>query len=321
MKLLSESLRGGNTHRRVSYLVHFYLLQSHVVTECPCFSPENAAAICSKKRSLYYFLQNNGRDWVLGDEHRIQQILANVITNAIKYTCQGSIQLIASWHGDQIQFECVDTGPGIPKGEQDKLFQRFIKRGGAPGTGLGLAIAKHLVDMIGGNIRFDSDPSVKAGTTCIVRLSLPECDTPDRLPENRDPTTVLEQALNILIVDDIKMNRTMLKRRILKGIAPNARCVEAATGEEAIEMCATQKFDVIIVDQYMAEAGGVMLGTDTVFALRRIKVDALIIGCSGNELGEEFTTAGADCVWTKPVPSNTEIIHLWRGFISVKGRA
>ena len=115
--------------------------------------------------------ETKGRDWVIGDSHRVQQVITNVVTNAIKYTVSGKIQLYMGWEGDKVKFECADTGPGIPKNQQEKLFQRFVQRGGAPGTGLGLAIAKHLVDLTGGSIRFDSDPAVKAGTTCVVYVS------------------------------------------------------------------------------------------------------------------------------------------------------
>lgn len=254
-------------------------------------------------------VDTGGRDWVLGDEHRFQQIFTNVVTNAIKYTFSGSIEMRLSWENGAIQFQCIDTGPGIPKNEQEKLFQRFVQRGGAPGTGLGLAIAKHLVDLTGGSIRFESDPSVCAGTTCIVVMPVELCDPPE-VQEEPD-ASLIEQPLRFLIIDDVKMNRMMLMRRIEKGIAPQCNISEARTGEEALEICGHEKFDVIIVDQYMEEAGGVMVGTDVVYAMRRMRIDSIIIGCSGNDLDEEFKDAGADWVWKKPMPTNREIIaHL-----------
>jgi CheY-like chemotaxis protein len=114
--------------------------------------------------------------------------------------------------------------------------------------------------------------------------------------------------LSFLIVDDMKMNRMMLKRRIMKGIAPNSSVREAATGEEALVICGKEQFDIIVVDQYMDEVGGVMVGTDVVYAMRRMRIKSIIIGCSGNDLDEEFREAGADWVWQKPVPSNRTII-------------
>jgi len=259
---------------------------------------------------------SKGNDFVLGDSHRIQQVMTNVVTNAIKYTVTGSITLTMGWEDGKMKFECIDTGPGIPKNEQEKLFQRFVQRGGAPGTGLGLAIAKHLVDLTGGSIRFESDPSVRAGTTCVVHMSLPLCDAPEAPVELS--TAMIEEPISFLIIDDIKMNRMMLKRRILKGIAPKATITEASTGEEALELCGMEKFDIVVVDQYMEEAGGVMVGTDVVFAMRRMRIESIIVGCSGNDMGTQFVEAGADFVWQKPMPSNAEIIQDLRKSLKIR---
>ena len=189
------------------------------------------------------------KEWVLGDSHRIQQIMTNVVTNAIKYTTSGYVKLLVEWEGFNVRFECKDTGPGIPIKEQKKLFERFVQRGGAPGTGLGLAIAKHLVDLTKGSIGFISDPSIRPGTSCVVLMPLRACDSPE--VENVMSEALLEESLSFLLIDDIAMNRTMLKRRILKGIAPNSIIKEASTGEEALKICSKQTFDVIVVDQYM----------------------------------------------------------------------
>lgn len=190
-----------------------------------------------------------GCDWVLGDAHRLQQVMTNVVTNAIKYTMTGSILITIGWIGNAVKFECIDTGPGIPRREQEKLFERFVQRGGAPGTGLGLAIAKHIVNLTGGVIRFESDPTVKPGTTCIVEMALPLCDAKESGKGENKGEKLFEEPLTFLIIDDVKMNRMMLKKRIQRGIAPNAIISEASTGEEAMKICAKDKFDVIVVDQ------------------------------------------------------------------------
>jgi hypothetical protein len=66
------------------------------------------------------------------------------------------------------------------------------------------------------------------------------------------------------------------------------------------------------MDQYMEEAGGTMLGTDTVMALKRLGISSLIIGCSGNDMEQKFKDAGATYVWKKPLPSNSTIIEQLR---------
>jgi PAS domain S-box-containing protein len=252
-------------------------------------------------------------DWMLSDSHRLQQIITNVITNAIKYTKQGHIKLIFYWDTETRDgvFECADTGPGIPKHQQESLFKRFVQRGGAPGTGLGLAIAKHLVELANGSIRFHSDPTVRPGTSCVVRAPFEKCLAPERVIANTSligDSQPVERECRILIIDDVRMNRTMLSKRISKKIAPNAIIKEAKNGEEALEIIETDRFDVIIVDQFMEESGGVLLGTELIAIMRENKVDSLIIGCSGNEIHDKFVDAGCQYVWGKPMPSNEESI-------------
>ena len=275
------------------------------------------------------------KEWVYGDFSRLQQVVTNLVSNAAKFTRKGSITIAASWEqrgankaeavGEEwVKLVCSDTGPGIPKDEQANMFNRFTTRGGAPGSGLGLAIARQLVELNGGTIHFESDPTVKLGTDCVVMLPLKVCHdmcepTPEAMKAAIENAVPLEASLKILLTDDIKMNRAMFKRRFQKCIAPNCIVTEAATGEDAIRMCQSQNFDIIVMDQYMQEAGGVMLGTDTIIALRRSHVDAVVIGCSGNDLDDKFTAAGADLVWKKPLPSNAAIIASLRHLLDARG--
>ena len=195
----------------------------------------------------------DGRDWVLGDSLRIQQVMTNIVTNAIKYTVSGSITLALGWDGDYVRFDCIDTGPGIPKDEQETLFERFVQRGGAPGSGLGLVFVKLFVDLMGGSIRFDSDPTIKPGTTFTVALPLAECSQPEEVVVPSQHIQPIESAIKIMIVDDIKVNRLMFIRRFQKSIAPNCVIVEASTGEEALKICENERFDVILVDHHMED--------------------------------------------------------------------
>ncbi|HEY4858169.1 MAG TPA: ATP-binding protein, partial [Xanthobacteraceae bacterium] len=99
-----------------------------------------------------------------GDERRITQVLLNLVGNAIKFTDQGEVAIKASSADGSFQVAVHDTGPGISKADQAKLFQQFqqadnsiTKRKG--GTGLGLAISKHIVEMHGGRIWLESAPA------------------------------------------------------------------------------------------------------------------------------------------------------------------
>jgi len=212
--------------------------------------------------------------------------------------------------GKFILFKCTDTGPGIPCVAQKQLFKRFVQRGGAPGTGLGLAIAKTFVDLMNGSICFQSDPTIKPGTTCLIKLPLPRCNAPDVIKES--PIKKIEEPLSFLIIDDITMNRSMLIHRIRHRIAPNAKFKQAVNGEEALEICNEEVFDVIVVDQFMEESGGKMLGTDVVAAMRKNGIKSMIIGCSGNDIEDVFKNVGSDWFWSKPIPSDTIILEQLR---------
>ena len=272
---------------------------------------------------LKVLVKTEKRDCVYGDVHRLKQVLNNLVNNSIKHTTQGYITLVAGWEDDLVRLEVQDSGPGIPVEEQDRVFDRFVTRGGAPGSGLGLTLCKKIVHLMNGSIHFESDPSTKPGTTCILLLPLQLCEREAPALSTLGISSVeaqpraIEESFSMLIVDDIRINRTMLIRRIRKGIAPNCSITEAATGEQALEICEKQTFDVIIMDNFMEQSGGILVGTDAIRQLRRSKVSSMIIGCSGNDLEASFLSAGADLVWSKPTPSNAEIIKQLRDGLNI----
>ena len=132
------------------------------------------------------------------------------------------------------------------------------------------------------------------------------------MDEGANNLNFIYKAIPIMIMDDIKMNQSMLQQRIMKAIAPNDIITTAEMGEQALEICRKQHFDVFFCDQYMEAAGGVLVGTDVIIAMRRNKVESFIIGCSGNDLTEMFFGAGANIVRGKRMPTNGEIIEQWR---------
>ena len=113
---------------------------------------------------------------VMGDPERIQQVIINIITNAIKYNKpQGSIAITGGTEGEQVYLRVEDTGIGVPKADVERLFERFYRVDKARsresgGTGLGLAIAKQIVETHGGHIGFDSE----YGKGSVVTLYLPQ---------------------------------------------------------------------------------------------------------------------------------------------------
>jgi PAS domain S-box-containing protein len=189
------------------------------------------------------------------DSARVRQILLNLVGNAVKFTEKGSVTLKASFADGQLQIEVRDTGPGIPDHQFDKLFKRFSQvdatsRRSHGGTGLGLAICKGLVDAMGGTIGARSKAG--EGATFSVRIPAGIVARPSA-PADDGPARAGFSDLRILVADDNKANRVLIGAMLQPfGMQPAL----AASGREAVEMAARERFDVILMDLHMPEMNG-----------------------------------------------------------------
>jgi PAS domain S-box-containing protein len=188
-------------------------------------------------------------DCVLVDPDRLRQILINLVGNAIKFTDQGSVRLAASYapRTGQLRVRVEDTGEGMTKAQQKKLFQRFsqvdassTRRHG--GTGLGLAISKGLVEAMGGAIGVNSKSGV--GSAFHFRIDAPVTEHPVRETDNVAVDSGLE-GLQVLLVDDNPMNRE-LARAVLQPFG--VEIFEGQDGMAAVAAAAARPFDVILMD-------------------------------------------------------------------------
>jgi signal transduction histidine kinase len=170
---------------------------------------------------LTLLVENNIPDRVTGDAGRLRQICINLVGNAIKFTQNGEVAVRVSKAADtggqpMIQFEIRDTGIGIDAETQKRLFQPFSQADNSirrkfGGTGLGLAISRHLVELLGGDVRLDSRPNV--GTTVTLRLPLPALEDAN-IDEFRPETRVSKpdvKGARILVVDDRATSRSVYK--------------------------------------------------------------------------------------------------------------
>jgi signal transduction histidine kinase len=124
---------------------------------------------------------------MLSDAKRVTQIVANLLSNALKFTEKGSITVNAERAGDRVRIAVCDTGPGIAPGDLPHLFKPFVQVGQAQGrhregTGLGLAISRHLARALGGDIEVASEPG--RGATFTVLLPLDAGTTFKEPPES-----------------------------------------------------------------------------------------------------------------------------------------
>ena len=194
------------------------------------------------------------------DEGRLRQILLNLISNAVKFTAKGRVELKASYDASRSVLRCevVDTGPGIPADRLERLFKRFSQVDASTtrlfgGTGLGLAICKGLVEAMGGTIGVQTEPG--QGSCFWIETPCP----PSRLELSMDdPEAGQAQAdlrgLSILVVDDHPANRELV-RMILEPF--DLQVTEASSGAEAISILGEVPFDVVLMDIRMPDVNGI----------------------------------------------------------------
>lgn len=204
-----------------------------------------------------------------GDQTKLFQVLLNVLTNAVKYTEVGKIKLSVSSgllkNGFiELNFKISDTGYGIKKEDYNKMFEKFNRLDSAlkneiEGTGLGLVITKRYVNLMGGNIRFDSEYGV--GTTFYIDIPLKVIDTKE-VGQITDPTNIIKDVeyidcskYRIMIVDDNKLNIKVASRILQKY---NFIIDSAFSGQECINKFKQgQKYDMIFMDHMMPEMDGI----------------------------------------------------------------
>ena len=268
-----------------------------------------SAQIREKKLEAAHLIAPNVPASLLGDSMRLQQILNNLVSNAVKFTDQGEIVIHVDCRNYtetscDVLFSVKDTGIGIPPDAIDKLFQSFqqvdssmTRRYG--GTGLGLAISKRLAELMGGTMWVESEHG--AGSTFFFNVVLPPA--PVDTPIDRPAAGTLPGSA--LIVDDNATNRQILAAQ-LKDWGMTAVCV--ASGTAALEELARRPFDVGLIDLQMPEMDGVTLAREI---RRRSGPPLILLSSDGVRLSGEKGGLFADQV-LKPVKQSLLLDALHR---------
>ena len=210
---------------------------------------------------------------LLGDPYKLNQILINIVGNAIKFTTDGSVSLVVTnSHSTSekctLKFEIIDTGIGMTDDQLKKVFDEFEQAEVSTtrnfgGTGLGLSITKKLVELYKGSL--DVTSKIDEGTTFIIEIEFGLGKIED-IYVIREYSSTNEQLrdLNVLIVDDELYNRKLLQI-ILK--RHHVHVSEVQNGKEAIAAVQENRFDVILMDSRMP----VMDGIEATKAIRAIE--------------------------------------------------
>ena len=200
---------------------------------------------------------------VMADERRIEQILHNLVGNAIKFTEVGTIEVVAEESGAWIRVAVKDSGVGIPQESRERVFEAFDQGSGeqASGTGLGLAITKQLVELHGGELSLES--TVGEGTTVFFSLPRSEVEAeisqrsgelPGLLEEIRSESISQNRGgLRVLVVDDDEINLRVLTSQLSAG---EFQVDIARNGEEAIRRVAETTPDIVLLDVMMPVMNG-----------------------------------------------------------------
>jgi PAS domain S-box-containing protein len=199
----------------------------------------------------------DGEAHVMADDSRLQQIVWNLLTNAVKFTPEGGkIEVRARRAGGDYEISVTDSGRGISPEFLPRIFERFSQQDSGAGKsfaglGIGLTIVKHLVDIHGGRIEVESE-GLGTGATFRVRLPL----TTERPSASPSEGTARLQRLRVLVVEDDPDARALIVR-ILKDAGADA--AEAATAETALEIIGKRPPDLLVSDIGMPQLDGYQL--------------------------------------------------------------
>ena len=199
--------------------------------------------------------------WVRGDPTRLRQVLTNLMSNALKFTDEGSVTLaVTSVAGPdaraRMRFSIEDTGVGISPEILPQLFSPFVQGDGSTtrrygGTGLGLAICKQLVVLMGGGISVQSE--FGKGSTFVVQLEFALADAPVPIVEQEADRASLPRRLHVLVAEDNPVNQ-LVAQRLLERHGCSVDVV--ATGTAAVHRHHTVRYDLILMDCQMPELDG-----------------------------------------------------------------
>lgn len=223
---------------------------------------------------------------VIGDAVRVRQVIANLVNNAIKFTERGEVKAyVTAPRKDWLRVEVTDTGIGISPEQVKRLFEEFYQVDSSMtrrfgGTGLGLAISRHLVELMSGQLRVESQPGV--GSRFWFEIPAP-CACPQTADSKTEVELTLPVGLRVLVVEDNPINRMMAERLLAKA---GVQVDLAENGRIALERHTAEPYDVILMDCQMPEMDGYE-ATQRIRLLGGAAGRTCIIGVTANAFAED----------------------------------
>jgi signal transduction histidine kinase/CheY-like chemotaxis protein len=247
---------------------------------------------------------------IRSDPTRLRQVLTNLISNAVKFTEQGEVRVSVSMSGEPddgqilLGFRVCDTGIGIARHKLATLFESFSQVDSSTsrrfgGTGLGLAIARRLAQMLGSDLRVDSEPG--RGTCFETYFVFPARRRQSREQAEQAPQAMPELSGRVLLVEDNQVNRLVAERMLT---ASGVDVVSAEQGDQALERLTTEEFDCVLMDVQMPVMDGIQATQlwrekEQREDRRRVPIIALTANAMAGER-ERCLSAGMDDYLAKP---------------------
>lgn len=277
-----------------------------------------AEAACAQKGLRFVFQRLTPLpDRVRGPLRELRRTLWALLDNAIKFTPQGRVECSVAWNAGRLEAVVKDTGPGIPEEHRARIFDPFYQADTSAsrrhgGLGLGLSLAKRVMEILGGELRCQTDP----GTTMTMLLPLHPVglEESSALAEPTSPEQASVRTIrrfNILVVEDNHLNRKILVLLLRKR---GFDAITVDSGAEALERLAATDFDLVLMDVQMPDMDGLEV-------TRRIRQQfaperqPFIIALTAHSLPQDRDTclaAGMDAYLSKPVEAEALVAWIER---------
>ncbi|NBI43822.1 response regulator [[Haemophilus] felis] len=261
----------------------------------------NFANLMAEQKKLTFQLtaQQNLPHWIMIDYARLSQILWNLISNAVKFTQKGMVNLrvYTSDNDKQLIFQVSDTGIGISKTEQSKIFNMYYQVESAEykplGSGIGLAVAKSISQLMGGDLSVESE--LGKGTTFKLHIPL-------IIAQNKQVIKAFPIGLNVLLVEDIEVN-VIVAKSVLEKLGYKVDV--AMSGRDAIKMFEQKFYDLVLLDIQLPDISGFHVAQKLRQGYEEGIYDALppLVALTANVMSHkvEYQQKGVDDVLRKPL--------------------
>jgi PAS domain S-box-containing protein len=287
---------------KIEFAHDAFNLHETIENVCKTFQP----AAKGKEVEIFSFIGKSVPRYVAGDKYRLTQVLNNLVNNAVKFTKQGKVEI--SLHLEKnlknkvvIQFSIADTGIGISKANQRKIFEDFVQADSATtakygGTGLGLTITKKLIEMQSGKLHVESQ--LKKGSCFSFALAFEKAEPKQHLGKPETETVFSLNNAKILLAEDNAVNQKVALSYLAHW---GAQTDCAVNGKNAFILFKEKKYELLIVDLYMPE----MDGFETIAQIRKLKtgrnIPIIALTASAEQrIMAKAIDCGANICLTKP---------------------